>query len=251
MKQSREMQLVSMDQFEQRSTLDRRAVLRMAAGLGTAAVTGALLFQSADAQEAAAAGYYRTAVNLRLRTGPGTRRRVILVMPAGSTVKDLGVSKNGFRNVSYKGTAGWASLDFLILSDGGSDPILLGDAVTTTSVNLRSGPSTSNQVLRVLAAGVVVTTSDTTQNGYRYVVHNGLPGWVYDTYLKEGTDGQADGSLVVTTSLNLRAEPNTSAKVLTVMPEGSRVQPTGEGSNGFAEVVYGSLTGWAHTAYLN
>lgn len=225
----------------------------MAAGLGAAAVTGGLLVTKASAQESTttAAGYFRTAVDLRLRTGPGTRRRIILVMPRGSTVKDLGVSRNGFRNVSYKGTAGWASMDFLIVSNGGSDPILLGEAVTTTTVNFRSGPSTSNQVLRVLSAGTVVTTSDTVQNGFRYVVHNGLAGWVYDEYLKVGEDGPTDGTLTVTTALNLRAEPSTSARVLAVMPEGSRVKPTGEGSNGFAKVVFGTLTGWAYTAYLN
>jgi uncharacterized protein YraI len=253
MNQSRAVQTESFVRTSQGSTLDRRSVLRMAAGFGAAAVTGGLLVKSAGAQEATAtaAGYFRTAVDLRLRTGPGTRRRVILVMPTGSTVKDLGVSKNGFRNVSYKGTAGWASMDFLIVSDGGSDPILLGNSVTTTAVNLRSGPSTSNQVLRVLSAGTVVTTSDTARNGFRYVVHNGLAGWVYDTYLAVGTDGPTDGTLTVTTALNLRAEPSTSAKVLAVMPEGSHVQPTGEGSNGFAKVVYGALTGWAYTAYLN
>jgi uncharacterized protein YgiM (DUF1202 family) len=103
----------------------------------------------------------------------------------------------------------------------------------------------------VLSAGTVVTTSDTARNGFRYVVHNGLAGWVYDTYLAVGTDGPTDGTLTVTTALNLRAEPSTSAKVLAVMPEGSHVQPTGEGSNGFAKVVYGTLTGWAYTAYLN
>jgi uncharacterized protein YraI len=186
-----------------------------------------------------------------LRTGPGARRRIILVMPTGSTVKDLGVSKNGYRNVSYKGTAGWASMDFLIVSNGGSDPILLGNSVTTTAVNLRSGPSTSNQVLRVLSVGTVVTTSDTVTNGFRYVVHNGLAGWVYDAYLKVGADGPTDGTLTVTTALNLRPEPSTSARILAVMPEGSHVQPTGEGSNGFAKVVYGNLTGWAATQYLN
>jgi uncharacterized protein YraI len=235
-------------------SLDRRQFARLLMA-GTAAVALTRLSHPGEvgAQEAAAAATssYRTATDLRLRTGPSTRRRIILVMPKGVTVTNLGAVKNGFAKVSYKGTEGWASLDFLIATDGSQDPVLLGSAITTTAVNLRSGPSTSNQVLRVLAAGASVQTSDTVKNGFRYVVHDGLAGWVYDTYLKAGEDSPPAGTLVTTTALNLRAEPNTNAKILTVMPEGTKVTPTGKGLAGFVQVVYGNLTGWAAGAYLN
>jgi uncharacterized protein YraI len=235
-------------------SLDRRQFARLLMA-GTAAVALTRLSHPGEvgAQEAAAAATssYRTATDLRLRTGPSTRRRIILVMPKGVTVTNLGAVKNGFAKVSYKGTEGWASLDFLIATDGSQDPVLLGSAITTTAVNLRSGPSTSNQVLRVLAAGASVQTSDTVKNGFRYVVHDGLAGWVYDTYLKAGEDSPPAGTLVTTTALNLRAEPNTNAKILTVMPEGTTVTPTGKGYAGFVQVVYGNLTGWAAGAYLN
>ena len=235
-------------------TLDRRQFARLLMA-GTAAVALTRLSHPGEvgAQEAAAeaTSSYRTAADLRLRTGPGTHRRIILVMPKGSTVTNLGAVKNGFAKVSYKGTEGWAALEYLIATDGSQDPVVLGIAVTTSAVNLRSGPSTSNQILRVLAASTSVQSSDTVKNGFRYVVHNGLAGWVYDTYLKVGEDSPPAGTLVTTSSLNLRAEPNTNAKVLTVMPEGSRVSPTGKGLNGFVQIVYGNLTGWAAGAYLN
>ena len=242
-------------QFDSSSRIDRRSVLRMAAGLGAAAVSGGLLIKSAAAQDIgiAATGYYRTSTALRLRTGPGTNYRIILVMPRDALVKDLGGNKNGFRKVSYKGTEGWASLAFLIVADGSSnpDPVLLGYVRTTTAVNFRSGPSLNNQVFRVLAAGTTVQTSDTLQNGFRYVIHNGMAGWVYDSFLVEAGDSPAAGTAVTTTALNLRAEPSTSARILAVMPGNTTVKLTGEGSNGFAKVVYGNLTGWAYTAYLN
>ncbi|MDQ2682492.1 MAG: SH3 domain-containing protein [Chloroflexota bacterium] len=232
--------------------IDRRSVLRLAAGLGAAAIAGGTLARETGAQEAAAAsGSYRTTTALNLRTGPSTNRRVILVIPQNGLVKDLGGNKNGFRQVSYKGTEGWASLSYLVVADGGSDPVISGTAVTTTAVNFRSGPSTSNTVLRVLAKGTRVETSLTVQNGFRYVVHNGLAGWVYDEFLAIEGDSPPEGTLVTTAALNLRAEPSLSAKVLTVMPSGARVTPTGQGSGQFAQVVYGNLTGWAATAYLN
>ncbi len=51
--------------------------------------------------------------------------------------------------------------------------------------------------------------------------------------------------------MNLRAEPSTSARILTVMPSGARVMLLDGYSNGFRKVSYNGLTGWAYTAYLN
>ena len=112
-------------------------------------------------------------------------------------------------------------------------------------------PDDAETLIRVLAAGTAVQTSDTVNNGFRYVIHDGMAGWVYDTYLKAGEDSPPAGTLVTTSALNLRAEPNTNAKILTVMPEGAKVTPTGTGFAGFIQVVYGNLTGWAAGAYLN
>lgn len=233
--------------------LSRRQVARLLAG-GSAAAALALIPRSgiADAQDLAAAGSYRTTTALNLRTGPGLRRRVILVIPQNGLVTDLGGNKNGFRKVSYKGTAGWASLAFLVVADGESnpEPVISGTALTTTTVNFRSGPSTGHTILRGLAKGTRVETSLTVQSGFRYVIHNGLAGWIYDEFLAIEGDSPPEGTLVTTTALNLRAEPSLNAKVLTVMPAGVSVTPTGSGSGQFAQVVYGNLTGWAATAYL-
>ena len=235
------------------AVIDRRRVLRLGLGLGVAAVTGGVIAKSAGAQEAAATGYYRTTVALNLRTGPGPKRRVLLVIPQNGLVTDLGGNKNGYRQVSYNGTAGWASLAYLVVSDGSQNPnpVISGTAVTTAAVNLRSGASTGHRVLRTLSEGTRVETSLTVQNGFRYVVANGLAGWVYDDYLSIEGDSPEPGTLVTTAALNLRAEPSTSARVLLVMPSGATVTPTGNGSGQFAQVVYRGTTGWAATAYLN
>jgi uncharacterized protein YgiM (DUF1202 family) len=53
-----------------------------------------------------------------------------------------------------------------------------------------------------------------------------------------------------TTSLNLRAEPSTSAKVLTVIPYNGAVQGVGPEQNGFMKVAYQGTIGWAYASYL-
>lgn len=57
---------------------------------------------------------------LNLRTGPGTEYAVITVMEDGATVELRGDSANGFFPLSYGGTTGWASSEWLQLA--GEEP---------------------------------------------------------------------------------------------------------------------------------
>ena len=231
----------------------RRAVLGKALGLGAAVAAGAVAARPMLAS-ASETGYYRTTSVLNLRSGPGTGYGVIVVMPANAMVTSLGAISNGFRKVSYLGTVGWAHQDYLVVTNGGStdSPVIVGSARTTAAVNLRSGPSTGNSVLRVVAAGASVEISNTVQNGFRYVIHQGLAGWISDQYLSQGSEEPYDPNYATTTAaLNLRAEAFLSARVLAVMPSGARVKLLDGYANGFRKVSYNGLIGWAATAYLN
>ena len=78
--------------------MDRRRVLRLVAGAGAAAVVGGL----AIARDAGAVGggQLTTTTALNLRSGPGTNRRVLRVIPQGAHVFDHGTVRNGFRSVA-------------------------------------------------------------------------------------------------------------------------------------------------------
>ena len=130
--------------------------------------------------------------------------------------------------------------------------MIVGTAYTTASVNLRSGPSTSNTVLRVVAKGAAVQASNTVQNGFRYVIHNGLAGWIADQYLTWSPAGNPTGeTFTATANLNLRAEPNSGAQVKLVIPSGATVKALAGVADGWREVSYNGTSGWAATAYLN
>ncbi len=53
------------------------------------------------------------AVGLNLRQGPGTNYNVVTVMPGGATVQVMGEPQNGFYPLTFHGTQGWASAEYL------------------------------------------------------------------------------------------------------------------------------------------
>jgi len=197
-----------------------------------------------------------TTAALNLRSGPGTSYQVLTVIPAGGRLLASVTPTNAYREVVYNGLAGWAHQDyltFLIFEPSPSNPgPMVGTASVTVDLNLRSGPSTSNQVLRVMGAADAVQFSETLSNGYRYVIHDGLAGWAADQYLSFGVpQGPQAEYLTTTADLNLRAGPSTADRVLTVMPSGVSVQVGDQFANGYRLVTYNGVSGWAAVAYLN
>lgn len=183
--------------------MNRRRLIRLMAGAGAAAVLGGVV-KTLPASAAAGSGH-KTITSLNLRAKSSTSGKVLLVMPAGAVVQDLGSSKNGFIKVDYQGTAGWAYGDYLAPTNSDLDPPLTGEAATTRSVNFREGPSTSDGVIQVLKKGTWLETSDAVIDGYRHVRFNGTRGWIFDDYLRSQTVGIQPGrELTVTSALNLR-----------------------------------------------
>ncbi|MEA2531227.1 MAG: zinc D-Ala-D-Ala carboxypeptidase [Thermomicrobiales bacterium] len=233
----------------------RRHLLKMMAGAGALAIVGASALPGkvgAQDAEATVGGYYRTTTQLNLREKPSTSAKILLVMQENALVEYLGETKNGFRKVAHQGTAGWAHRDYLTVSNGGSSdpPVIVGQGVTTTSVNFRTGPTTGHQVIRVLARGTVVDVSDTERYGFRYAVHNGRGGWIYDDYLAP-YGGEGPAVFTTTSAVNLRAKPSTSAKILLVVKQGETVYDYDlEIANGFRSVDYKGTVGWIYNTYL-
>lgn len=239
----------------------RRALLGAAAGLGLAAAAGV----SFSASAAGPTGPAKTTAALNLRARSNTGSAVLLVIPQNATVTLNGRMENGFQDVTYNGTHGWAHNDFLVST--GSGPRDSGGAAKVhSSLNLRSGPSTGAQVLRVMPGGATVQLLGQYQNGYYYVSHEGLAGWAYGDWLlvngtplghgdgppPGGTPGGSPGTMVKTTTaaLNLRAGASLGDKVLLVIPQGAQVTDTGTLSNNFAKVDYKGTVGWAYIDYL-
>jgi uncharacterized protein YgiM (DUF1202 family) len=241
--------------------MTRRSALRgfAAAGLGAAALAAGVAGMAERADARSTDSLIVNTEGARLRSGPGTSYSIVASLARGTEVRFLadGGTANGYRwyKVLVLATSkeGFMASNLLSApgSSTGTDPVIVSTATTTDYVNLRSGPSTSHQVLRVVAAGAAVQISNTVQNGYRYVIHNGLAGWIADQYLSSGGSQPSGETFTTTSALNLRAEPSTSAKVLLVMPSGAVVKALAGTATGWRQVSYNGTTGWASTNYLN
>jgi uncharacterized protein YgiM (DUF1202 family) len=152
--------------------------------------------------------------------------------------------------VAYDGQTGYMSALYLseYTGDGNGGSGDLG--VITSDVNLRSGPSTADDVLMVLMPGDQVTLDGGIQNGfYPVVASDGTYGWVYGAYV--AVNGSASGTSARTNdALNLREGPSTSSGVITVIPAGSSVTRTGGSDGDWVTVDYNGMEGWVSGQYL-
>jgi len=146
-------------------------------------------------------GTASTTAALNLRATASLSAAVLTVMPYGATVQLLGPQQNNFAQVSYAGTTGWASLDYLNVGGGGQQPAPTptptappstgqpstnapqGQVWATTSLNFRSGPGTNYSVLAVIPYGGSGTTDGRAQNGFWALTYNGTSGWASSDYL--------------------------------------------------------------------
>jgi uncharacterized protein YgiM (DUF1202 family) len=117
---------------------------------------------------------------LNLRSGAGAGYSVLRVLPDGARVALTGSTSNGFSQVIYQGTTGWASSQWLTTggSPGSTATVIDGE------LNLRASASTGASVLLVLPDGATVTIDGAEQNGFLPVTYQGSTGWAFSVYLR-------------------------------------------------------------------
>lgn len=196
----------------------------------------------------------RTTTRLNMRSGPGTGFGVLVVLPSNTTGTVIGgptvVGSADWYQVDMGSLgSGWVSGGYLVAT-GGPAPtvvptatpttpagIVIGSSVrTTTSVNMRSGPGTNNNVVTVLPGNVMgsVLAGPSYGSGYQWFKVN-MPGfgigWVASDYLAligtpaptpSAASGWPSGSHVRTTDrVNMRNGAGTGNSVIAVLPSGA------------------------------
>ena len=203
-----------------------------------------------------------TASVLNVRSGPSTSYSVTTKIYKGNKVEILETSNGWHKIKTSNGTIGWASGSYISVSSGSTSQTSYKATVTATSLNVRSGASTSYSVITKLSKGTVVDVIESASNGWKKIkTSGGTTGWVSGSYLTTGAleDSSTDNSTsqtsykatVTATSLNVRSGASTSYSIITKLSKGTVVDVIESVSNGWKKIkTSGGTVGWVSGSYL-
>ena len=228
--------------------------------------------------------------DVNLRRGAGTNYGVIKVIGTGTTVTVTDASNSQWYKVKLSdGTEGYLFSEYLKVTSGNIDSAKPSatptptpapsngtvQAKTTSDLNVRKGPGTSYGIIKVIDMNVTVTVTEATHsNWYNVKLSDGTEGYLAAQYLKitsgdinsvkpgnSGDDNTNNGNnsnapatdeyVRVTVGLNLRSEPNTSCKVLTVLSTGTVLNVLDRKTSGWVHVrTTGGAEGYVSAEYV-
>ena len=119
--------------------------------------------------------------------------------------------------------------------------------VTATSLNVRSGASTSYSVVGKLSKGEKVEILSSNNGWYKIEYDNNQTGWSCDNYITKNTST----GTVTATSLNVRSGASTSYSIVGKLNKGEKVEILSS-NNGWHKIQYSQdNTGWVCDDYVS
>jgi uncharacterized protein YkwD/uncharacterized protein YraI len=236
------------------------------------------LFQSVDGAISAS--------DVNLRTGPGAEYDVVATLPPDTAMTVTGSEVNAFIPVKVDGKFGWVATDWVergaVTLEQTASPSQPGTATAIQTVELRDAPLDAATTMGTIPSVAVVTLTGEAQDGFLRVVYDGQEGWADAAYLEvadtsSGTappqvqaqaaeapaqaetaalapapnpDSPVGAEAIATNNVNLRAQPDATAPILSVVPAGSPVTLTGSQANGYLNVRIAGQAGWIDSRYL-
>ena len=122
-------------------------------------------------------------------------------------------------------------------------------------VNVRQEQDTESEILGKLYDKSAATVLETTEDGWYRITSGNVNGYVKAEYVVVGDEELARSvgtrlATVTTTTLFVRTEPTTEAKVLTMLPDGDDVVVTDESTEGWAKVSTADGDGYVALDYV-
>ena len=146
-----------------------RRALRIA--LVTAVLTVTCLITTAFAAELQGT----TTDSLRLRAEPTTASDILATAPEGSVVK-IGEALDGWYKVTYQGTEGYMSADYLTVEE------ITYHVRSTDTLNVRAAAGTEHDKVHQMPQGALAQLLDTDTEGWYHVSYDGVEGYVSADY---------------------------------------------------------------------
>lgn len=128
----------------------------------------------------------------------------------------------------------------------------------TSSLKIRSGPSTGYDVLSTITKGTMVSVIGESGNWYYVELSNGVKGFAYKDYIQKGSGYKTCTIKGVSSTLNIRSGPGTTYNVVTSVANGTVLTllddsaswykvKTSDGKEGYVSSEYVKLGGTIYT----
>ncbi|MGL5068880.1 MAG: SH3 domain-containing protein [Sarcina sp.] len=213
---------------------------------------------------------------LNVRTGPGTTNSVQDKLPLNTKVRVNYKTQNGWYNISYSGKTGFVSEDYIkLVEDTNTGEVETGNINkngtvinVSTSLNVRTGPSTSYSIKDKIPAGKVVKVNSE-KSGWYNITYDGKIGYVSKDYIKlsgsssgGSTGGNTGGGTTtpetnkktgtvynVSNTLNVRSGAGTNNSKIGTLKANDKVTINYE-KNGWYNIDFNGRTGFVSKDYI-
>ena len=216
-----------------------------------------------------------TGSDVNFRSGPGMNYEIIGCLAKGETVTVNDRSNAQWYGVSYNGTTGFISSDYLkIQEENGSSSTGSGESGTINAmyVRFRSGPSSSSSNLGEYNTGTAVTITGA-DGDWTAVTINGQAGYVYSQYVTKSsgattpdptptpeptpeptpdttiTIGETQSGYINGDHVHMRSGPSTSDSIRGIYERGQKLTITGKSGDWTAVIVDG-YPGYIYSSYV-
>ncbi|WP_042275735.1 C40 family peptidase [[Clostridium] dakarense] len=131
--------------------------------------------------------------------------------------------------------------------------------ITTSALNIRSGPSTSNSIIDKAYKGQNIEILESSNGWYKVKLSNGKIGWASGQYIsKASNSGSTDtsvqgkkGKIVASPRLNIRSGSGTNYSIVGKANNGEIVEILERSSNGWFKIkMSNGIVGWGSTSYI-
>ncbi len=166
-----------------------------------------------------------TTSSLNIRANASTNSSKIGSLKKGEIVEIENISSNGWYKIKYKKGYGYVSGKYIeVLNDSSDDTTVIKKGkINTTTLNVRSGSSTSSSKIGTLSKGTIVDIVKVEKNGWYKIKYKKGYGYISGSYVvdvdpneNEDNDSSNDETVIKkgkinTTTLNVRSGSSTSS----------------------------------------
>ena len=222
--------------------------------LGAALAVGLMIGLLGAPAASAATTQVTATANVNVRAKPSTSSKIIGGLYRGQTATAVGQIR-GWTKIKFSGSTAWVASRYLSRGKNLPPPSQVDAGavkVTTTNLNLRTGPGLTYRVIRVLRQGTRLTTTGKTARGFAEVLFGRSKGWASMQYLTSARTGlpAVIGTRVATADLDIRTSSGADARTVAEVKKGTRLSVTGATQNGRAQIVYRNAVRWVTAKYL-